>query len=105
MSKKKPARPERTERRERERAARGLVKDRERLAALEAGGSAERPIEVPSPSVIDSRVRSLRCPQCAGEYAVDDHQSPSAGLRKVAVTCRICHVSRALWFRLAAGPN
>ena len=106
MTKKKPARPERTEKRSRERAARGLVRDREKLAALSAGGSAERPIDVDSPAVIEPRVRTLRCPQCEGEYTVDDHQSPSAGLRRVAVTCRLCHVSRTIWFRFgSSAPN
>jgi len=95
-------RPERTERRARERAARGLVRDRERLAHLEPGGSAERPIEVMSPAVIEPRVRSMRCPQCAGEYTISDHQSPSSGLRRIAVVCRICHVPRQLWFRLGS---
>jgi len=99
-------RPERTERRARERAARGLVRDREKLAKLEPGGSAERPLEVPSPAVIEPRVRSMRCPQCDGEYTIDDHQAPAAGLRRVAVTCRLCHVPRQLWFRLGSpAPN
>lgn len=97
-------RPERTARRAAERDARKLVRDRERLAALEPGGSPERPIEVPSPSVIELRARGTPCPQCAGELAVDDHQT-EAGLRVVSVTCRRCHVSRRLWFRLAPGPN
>jgi hypothetical protein len=95
-------RPERTERRARERAVRGLVRDRERLARLEPGGSSERPIEVVAPSVIDIRVRSMRCPQCDGEYSLDDHQAPSSGLRRVDVTCRLCHVKRSLWFRLGS---
>lgn len=113
-------RPERTARRVRERAARGLVRDRERLAALVPGGSAERPIAVDSPAVIDSRVGSMRCPQCEGAYVIDDHAAPprvtdpagprsaapAAALRRVDVTCRLCHVSRALWFRLgSAAPS
>jgi len=102
MSRKRPERPGRTERRARERAARDLVRDRERLARLEPGGSAERPLEVTSPAVIEPRVRSLRCPQCSGEYTIDDHQSPAAGLRRVAVTCRLCHVRRDLFFRLGS---
>jgi hypothetical protein len=101
MSKKRPERPERAERRLRARMARGLVRDREKLAALSPGGSAERPLEVPSPAVIDGRVASMTCPQCEGRYAIDDHQS-EAGLRVVSVTCRLCHVSRRLWFRLGS---
>jgi hypothetical protein len=95
-------RSERTERRARERAARRLVRDRERLARLEPGGSAEHPIDVDSPAVIEGRVDTMRCPQCEGEYTLDDHQSAAAGLRVVSVTCRMCHVSRQVWFRLGS---
>lgn len=95
-------RPERTERRSRERDARRLVRDRERLAGLLPGGSAERPIEVVSPAVIETRVGSLECPQCQGGYTLDDHQSGGEGLRVVDVTCRLCHVSRQIWFRLGS---
>jgi hypothetical protein len=50
-------------------------------------------------------VRATPCIQCEGEYAIDDHQH-AAGLRVVSVTCRQCHVSRRLWFRIApSGPN
>jgi hypothetical protein len=94
-------RPERTERRARERAARGLVRDREKLAALSPGGAPARPLEVPSPAVIDSRVAAMRCPQCDGAYALVDHQVDGA-LRVVSVTCRLCHVPRRLWFRLGS---
>lgn len=95
-------RPERSQRRARERAARRLVRDRERLAGLVPGGSPERPIEVPSPAVIEGRVASLQCPQCEGTYTLDDHQSAGEGLRVVSVTCRLCHVPRQLWFRLGS---
>ncbi len=90
----------RTQRRVEERDARRLVRDRERLAALERGGAAERPIEVPSAAVIEVRARSLPCVQCEGEYDVGEHRS-EGGLRVVAVRCRRCHVGRDLWFRIA----
>jgi hypothetical protein len=103
MSKK---RPERTARRKAERDARQLVRDRERLAALEPGGSRERPIEVTSSAVIEPRAQSLPCPQCAGGYRIDDHQAESAALRALAVTCRQCGVSRRLWFCITtSAPN
>jgi hypothetical protein len=99
-------RPERTERRARERAARRLVRDRERLAELLPGASAERPLEVDSPAVIELRALAQRCPQCDGTYALDEHRSASPGLRVVAVTCRDCKVSREIWFRLgSSAPN
>jgi hypothetical protein len=78
------------------------VRDRERLAGLLPGGSAERPFEVDSAAVIDGRVGTLHCPQCDGTYALVDHQASAPGLRVVSVTCRLCHVSRRLWFRLGS---
>lgn len=95
-------RPERTERRSRERSARRLVQDRERLAGLLPGGAQERPLLVDSVAVIDGRVRSMRCPQCEGGYAVDDDRAVAPGLRCIAVTCRLCHVARSIWFRIGA---
>lgn len=99
-------RPLRTARRERERAARSLVKDREKLFLLSVGGSADRPIEVDSPTVIPIRVRRAKCPQCEGEYTFGEESSPHAGLRVVKVQCRRCQVQRELFFRLVThAPN
>lgn len=99
-------RPERTARRARERAARQLVRDKEKLASLVAGGSAERPIEVASAAVVEIRVRALRCPQCDGGYAIIDHRSAGQGVRPVDVRCNVCGVARTLWFRIVeSGPN
>ena len=99
-------RPERTARRAQERAARELVRDREKLASLVAGGSAERPIEVASSAVIEGRVRATPCPQCEGELGVRDHRSAGAGMRAVDVSCRICGTPRTLWFRIVSDdPN
>ncbi len=104
MTGKKPPR-DRTARRVAERDARRLVRDRERLAGLARGGSADRPLEVETSAVIEGRARAMPCAQCEGEYTVDDHQAEQ-GLRAVKVTCRRCHVARTLWFRIvAAGPN
>lgn len=86
----------------RERVARGLVRDREKLAALAPGGSEARALVIDTPAVIDSRVGSMRCPQCEGSYVIDEHAAPTAGLRRVDVTCRLCHVSRSIWFQLRA---
>lgn len=92
----------RTERRVRERAARKLVHDRERLAALLPGGSAARPIDIPSPAVVETRVASMRCPQCEGSYVLDEHDAEPGGIRVASVTCRVCHVGRRIWFRLGS---
>ena len=90
----------RTERRERERAARELVKARQKLAALEPGGNRGRPIEVASSSVIDLRAESLPCPLCDGRYRILDHRADSAALRALTVECRLCGVQRVLWFQI-----
>jgi hypothetical protein len=106
VSRKRPERPERTERRIRERDARQLVRDREKLAKLVAGGASDHPIEVSSAAVIEVRVGSLPCPQCAGEYRVLEHRSEGPGLRAVDVACRQCGVKRTLWFRIVVDePN
>ena len=99
-------RPERTARRARERAARQLVRDREKLASLVAGGSADRPIDVGSAAVIEGRVRAMPCVQCEGEYQILEHRYAAAGLRAVDVRCRRCSTPRTLWFRIVSDePN
>jgi hypothetical protein len=99
-------RPERTARRAQQRAARQLVRDREKLAGLVAGGSAERPIDVGSAAVIETRVRALPCVQCEGEYQIADHRYERSGLRAVDVRCRLCGTPRTLWFRIVSDePN
>jgi hypothetical protein len=93
-------RPERTERRARERAARRLVRDKEKLALREVGGSREHPIEVDASPVIEIRVHAMRCPQCDGTYKIVDHRSAGQGMRPVDVTCNVCGAPRTLWFRI-----
>ncbi len=100
----KKVRP-RTERRAKEREARELVRARQKLALLESGGSAERPIEVPSSSVIEPRASSLPCPLCGGGVAIADHQARTVGgrsLRVVSVICQRCGVGRQRWFRIGS---
>jgi hypothetical protein len=100
MSKKQ--RP-RTERRMQERVARALVRDREKLAALERGGAPERPFEVPSSSVIPVRARAQRCPLCDGELRLDEERAERVAgraLRACDMTCVLCGVKRTLWFEI-----
>jgi hypothetical protein len=99
-------RPDRTARRARERAARQLVRDREKLASLVPGGSEGRPIEVDSSAVIEGRVRGMPCVQCEGGYRIADHRSVGAGVRAVDVRCERCGVARTVWFRIVVDePN
>jgi hypothetical protein len=98
----KPKRP-RTARREAARKLSKLAEDRERLFALEAGGSAERPIEVGTPSVIDVRARSVPCPRCGGEHEMLEHAAVTTehgSLREARLRCRQCASRRSIWFRL-----
>ena len=99
-------RPERTARRVAERAAKDLVRDRAKLAALLPGGTRARPMEVDSAAVIEPRINSLACPQCEGPYRVLDHRSVGSGIREVDVRCTTCSTPRTLWFRLVSSePN
>jgi hypothetical protein len=98
-------RPQRTARRVLLRAAQKLVREREQLAAVLPGGSAERPIDVSTSAVIEVRVRSQRCPQCEGEYRMEHHRAPAATLRALDVVCQRCGTRRTLWFRIAPGQS
>lgn len=95
----------RTERREREREALKVAKARLRLAALEPGGSPERPIEVTSASTIEVHAAGLPCPACGAHgVRVEEHEAITAGGRSLRVThmlCPRCGVRRDLFFRIA----
>ncbi len=80
---------------------------RERLARLSRGGNVAWPIEVTSASVVEVRTASLVCPECElGDYRIEEHVAPAAGLRRVDVRCRYCATPRSLWFRLVSNePN
>jgi transposase-like protein len=99
---KKPKR-ERTLRREAARSAKSFARDRERLFALEPGGSSARPIDVAAVSVIELRALALPCPRCAGAHRLEEHAAVTvagARLREARLVCRLCGSRRSLWFRL-----
>jgi hypothetical protein len=99
---KKPKRA-RTARREAARAAVSLAHDRERLYALEPGGSPARPIDVDAASVIDIRAATVPCPRCEGKHSLEEHAAVTVAgsrLREARLVCRQCGSSRSLWFRL-----
>lgn len=105
---KKPKRP-RALRRAAARAAQKLARDRERLAALEAGGSPERPLEVPSASVVESRAVDLGCLHCEGPPRVEAHDAVDVDdrvLRRVRLKCPKCGADREVWVRIVGhAPN
>ena len=85
---------------------RQLVRDRERLAEMTAGGSSSHPIPVISAAVVEVRAANQSCPQCEATYRIHEHRAPEPGIRAVDVSCRQCGVSRTLWFRLTENaPN
>jgi hypothetical protein len=80
-----------------------LVRDLERLARLEPGGSAARPIEVVSPSQVDVMAQQKPCPLCANHLRLDEHVAATvdgARLRVARVACTQCGVRRELYFSL-----
>lgn len=93
----------RTVRREAEREALSQARDRERLFALERGGSPERPIDVDAASVVEVRASAVACPRCEGRHHVEEHAAVIHGgarLREARLVCRACGSRRSLWFRL-----
>jgi predicted Zn finger-like uncharacterized protein len=88
-----------------ERAARELVRERDKLFALGPGGSAARAIDVVSSAVIEPRARALPCPQCEGSLQVTDHQAEDAQLRRLEVRCARCGTTRTLFFRIVPRDN
>jgi hypothetical protein len=111
MAKKRPAaKRARSVRRETERAGVKLAEARLELAALEPGGSADRPIEVSSASIVEPHAAGLSCAACGGSTRVGEHSAkniPDASgaprsLRVVHVRCTRCGVARDIYFRIAA---
>ena len=104
----RPLRPRRQQR-EQQRALRKTVRQLERLAAELPGGSPERPIEVASASVVETKARAIPCVQCEAiemELRGDRATSTARGiLRELAMVCRQCHAARAVWLRVATGAN
>jgi hypothetical protein len=96
-------RAERALRRERGRLHDKLVRDLERLARLEPGGSPERPMVVDSPAVVDLRAVAKPCPLCEGSLKLEEHAADEIGgtrLRIATVACTQCGAKRRLYFRL-----
>jgi hypothetical protein len=89
----------RTDRRRAEREAEKLADARVELARLSPGGTSERPIDVPSASVIESRALALGCARCGGELRLDEHDAV-LGMRRVRARCKACGATREVWLRI-----
>lgn len=101
----------RSERREAARAIDKLTRARERLAALEPGGSAALPLEVASASLVEPRAAALGCLRCLPAtppraLRVEAHEAVAVDgklLRRVALRCHVCGAERAVFVRVVAG--
>jgi hypothetical protein len=85
------------------RRAQKLAASRRKLVALEAGGSPERPAEVPSASVVEARAQSWPCPDCGGPLRCREHRAERHHgelLRCAELECRACGAPLTLYFRL-----
>jgi hypothetical protein len=94
----------RVERRAQARAHEKLVRDLDRLARLEPGGTPDQPVVIESPSVVELRAVAKPCPLCGGSRRLETHAAEKiAGVRlRVAwVRCTLCGTRRAVYFRLA----
>jgi hypothetical protein len=99
-----PKRPLRAARRLRGRAHAALVRDLERLARLQPGGTPERPLEIDSPARVEVIAASGACPLCEGPLRLAAHTAETVHgvrLRVAHVACTACGTGRALYFRLA----
>ena len=82
-----------------------LAEARAKLAALEPGGSAERPEIVDSASQIEIRAQALTCHRCEARSKVREHRvvHTSAGpIREVELACPRCASVRLHYYRV--GP-
>jgi hypothetical protein len=97
-----PKRP-RTLAREAARDAQKLTEAKAKLAAIEAGGCPERPIEVASASLVEPRALHFACLACDGALELVDHRvrhEGSALLRELVVQCKRCSRRRTVWVRV-----
>ena len=103
------AKAPRAARRAAARAADKLSRQRLRLAAVEPGGAADRPVEVSSASVVEPHAASMPCAYC-GVFPtrVLDHSvrhlasedGTERRVRVVRVRCSACGVERDVFFRI-----
>jgi hypothetical protein len=76
---------------------------REKLAAVEPGGSPALPIDVESASQIEVRALSMPCLRCDGPYRLDEHTAEAIDgrpLRVLRVHCAHCGGCRTSYFRV-----
>jgi hypothetical protein len=89
----------RTVRRQLDRDRKKLDEAKLKLASLEPGFRADRPIVVDSASVIEPHVRGMRCPVCDVGYHVNEHVATPEG-RTVLARCPQCGRTPRIYFVL-----
>ncbi len=80
-----------------------LVRARVELARLEPGGSAERPLEITTASLVEVEAAARRCLRCDGPVRVVEHvveKSDQDLLRLATIECPVCGLGRRLFFRI-----
>ena len=100
MSLSKKSRPER---RSRARQTAKDLRDRQRLALLEPGGTPERPIEVVTASLVEPKARAQPCVACGRTVRVDDHTAETIDghpLRLAHTACPTCGLTRRVYFAI-----
>lgn len=90
----------RTERRAVDRDVKKLLAQKDKLAKLEVGGAAERPIHVATASLVDVLARDSKCHRCGGAVRLEEHVA-RAGLRVARVRCSSCGSDRELYFAVS----
>jgi hypothetical protein len=91
----------RTARRQLERDRKKLDEAKLKLALLERGYRADRPLVVDSASVIEPHVRGMQCPVCDVGYHVLEHVATPEG-RTVTAGCPQCGRKPRIYFQLRA---
>jgi hypothetical protein len=84
-----------------------LVRDLERLARIEPGGSPAKPIGIDTPVLVDIRAVAKPCPLCQGSLKLEEHSADEIDgtrLRVAGVVCTSCGVRRSIYFRLDEPP-
>jgi len=97
----------RAARRARTRGHAALVRDLERLARLEPGGSPDRPLAVESVAQVDVMATRRPCPLCEGNVRLVEHVAETVDgirLRVAQIACTLCGVARARYYRLDEPP-
>lgn len=80
------------------------LRERDELARLDEGGTPERAIALPSPSLVELRASSYPCHRCGGELTIAEHTilalAGGETRRKVRASCKSCGSARVLFFRI-----